>query len=144
MNLFAALMHDEQVPIGSLPWYGTVIPLVQLNFPAGTEIPPTLTCKEFLQMVMGLEPGVRLRILNTEIGDPKEELEAVKRDGHKSMLVAVVLVILVASLIIAAGYVAVTGANGGAPDKDIMSGFFNFIFELLKLFASLAGVELSE
>lgn len=144
MNLFAATLLDENLPIGTQYWYSTTVPLIQLHFPQGTDVSPTMTCKEFLQLIMALNPDIRSRILNTEIPEPQEELEQMKRNGHKTMLVAMLAVVLIASILITGGYVAMTSSAGGTPDKAVLDGLFNFIIELLKAFAGATGVETGE
>lgn len=142
MNIFAAAMQTEKEPIGTQTWFSTVVPLVQLQFPEGTEFSPTMSCSEFLQKVMDLPPTVRSRILSTEIVEQQEEIEKVKRVGYKTMLVAVVMVILIASVIMTGGYVAMTAFDGKAMDKAVLDDLFKFVFELIKAMASIAGVDL--
>lgn len=144
MNLFAATLIDEDAPIGTQYWYKSVVPLVKLHFPANTDISPTLTCKEFLQMVMGLEGNLRSQILNTEIPEPQEELEQMKRTGHKTMLVAIIAVLLLAAVLITGGYIAMTSSQGGTVDKEVMDGFFKFLWLIVKFAAAAFGVEIGE
>ncbi|MOA15051.1 hypothetical protein D3C78_1351900 [compost metagenome] len=142
MNLFSATLKDEQAAIGTLPWYKTVVPLIQPHFPTGTDISPTLTCKEFLQLIMGLPADLRARILNTEIPDVAEEIEEVKRSGHKTLLVGICGVLLLAAVLITGGYIAMTSSQGGTVDKEVMDGFFKFLWLIVKLVAAIFGVEI--
>lgn len=144
MNLFAATLIDENAPIGTQYWYSTTVPLIQLHFPVGTDVSPAMTCKEFLQLVMALPTDIRSRVLNTEIPEPQEELEQMKRSGHKTMLVTIVAVLLFSSMLIVGGYVAMTASAGGSVDKEVMDGFFKFLWMLVKFLAAAAGVELGE
>lgn len=144
MNLFAATLLDEGAPIGTQYWYKSVVPLVKLHFPTGTDIPPTMTCKEFLQLVMGLSNELRSQILNTEIPEPQEELEQMKRSGHKTMLVAIIAVLLIAAVLITGGYIAMTSSQGGTVDKEVMDGFFKFLWIIVKFAAAAFGVELGD
>lgn len=135
MNLFAATMVDENAPIGTQHWYN-LVPLIQSNFPPGTVFDPTMTCKEFLQQVMNLEPATRARILNTDIPEVSEQVEDAKRSGHKTLLVGIMLVVVIATGLIAAGYVAMT-SHGGNTDAGVLEKFTNFILEILKMLVQI-------
>ena len=136
MNLFTATTLHESAPIGTQPWY-SMVPLIQLNFPAGTLVDPTMTCGAFLQSIMTLEPTLRARILNMDIPEVSEQVEDAKRSGHKTMLVAIMVTILLATILIAGGYVATTSHTGGTPDAGVIEKFTNFMLEILKMLISL-------
>lgn len=132
MNLFAAIMVDENAPIGTQSWY-SIIPLVQLSFPAGTVTDPSSTCKEFLQQIMSLEPATRARILNTDIPQVSEQVEEVKRSSHKTLLVGLMGMIVLATILITGGYVAMTSHAGGQVDQGVIDKLTSFILEILKM-----------
>jgi hypothetical protein len=133
MNLLAATMGDPAAAIGVQPWYSSIVPLIQLSFPTGTDISPVLTCNEFLQLILSLPPDVRTRILNTEIPETAEQIEEVKRAGHKNLLVAICIVLLVFTILITGFYVSMTTDRGQPIDSNVMSQFFTFIIDILKM-----------
>lgn len=136
MNLFAAVMVDENAPIGTQTWY-SIIPLVQLSFPAGTVMDPSITCKDFLQLIMTLEPSTRARILNTDIPQVSEQVEEVKRSGQKTLLVGLMFMLVFATLLITGGYVAMTSHSGGQVDQGVLDKLTAFILEILKMAVSV-------
>jgi hypothetical protein len=139
MNLFTAVTQYENSPIGNQSWY-PMVPLILLSFPAGTQFDPVMTCKEFLQHVMSLDQEKRARILNMEIPVVAEQVEDAKRSGHKSMLLAIVGMALIASVLILGGYFAATAHVGGTADSTTIGSFFDFVKEIAKMaFEMLAG-----
>lgn len=138
MNLFTATTLNETAPIGTQPWY-SMVPLIQLNFPEGTLLDPTMTCKDFLQSIMTLEPSIRARILNMDIPEVSEQVEDAKRNGHKGMLVAVMMTVVFATLLITVGYVATTSHAGGTVDGSVIEKFTSFVLEILKMLVSILG-----
>lgn len=138
MNLFTATTLNENAPIGTQSWY-PMVPLIQLSFAQGTVFDPTMTCKEFLAMIMSLDTALRSQILNMDIPEVSEQVETAKRDGHKSLLVGVCVTLVFASVLIVGLYVMATSHTGGTPDAGVLEKFTNFILEILKMLVSMLG-----
>jgi len=136
MNLFTATTLNENAPIGTQSWY-SMVPLIQLSFPSGTNFDPTMTCKDFLAQIMGLEVEIRSRILNMDIPVVAEQVEEAKREGHKSLLVGVIACVVVASVLITGGYIVATSHLTGAADAGLFEKFTTFILEILKMLVSM-------
>lgn len=139
MNLFTATTTNENQPIGNQSWY-PMVPLILLSFPAGTIFDPTMTCKEFMQHIMSLDVPTRSRILNMEIPEVAEQVEDAKRSGHKTMLLSIVGMALIASILILGMYLATTAHVGGTADSGTIGSFLDFVKEIAKMaFELLAG-----
>lgn len=140
MNLFTATTLNENLPIGTQSWY-SMVPLILLNFPEGTQFDPTMPCKEFLQHIMTLDSDTRSRILNMDIPVVAEQVEDAKRSGHKTMLLTIVGMALIASILILGMYLAATAHVGGSADAGTIGSFLEFVKEIAKMAFELLAAQ---